>query len=284
MSNIFDISDAFWSSEGYIAQFPNGMRILQKTGYTVIIICREGSFNFDVNGYEGRCEYGNMLVVSRKASLQIKGYSDDLQVRIFCMRIDNMYDHISNAAFTLALHLKLNSKFYSIFQGSEITNIDKYIDLIDQNKHISGCENMLYLMYEKKLLLLALAHRLCHLYQQQLDIEKVNFGVKNELCLRFMKLVEENYEKERNLAFYADKLCVTSKYLSSVVKSVCGIAVHEIISEYVVSRMCYYLVNTTKPILEISEEMNFLSPSHFGIYFRRHKGMSPSDFRRKYSK
>ena len=69
-----------------------------------------------------------MLVVSRKASLQIKDYSDDLQVRIFCMRIDNMYDHISNAAFTLALHLKLNSKFYSIFQGSEITNIDKYID------------------------------------------------------------------------------------------------------------------------------------------------------------
>lgn len=279
-----DVKNSWWSSYGYVSQFPKEMLKFGKADYTTVIICRKGYFSFVVNGNKGECRCGEMLIFSRRVNRAILTESADLEVRIFCLRIDNMYDHISNAAFKLALHLRLNAKYYSVFSGAEIKEVDVYFDLIDKTLQVEVVEHTLYLVYEQKLLMLALAHKLCHFYQQQLDVKNGCLSSKNELILRFIKMVEDNYEKERSLTFYADKLCVTPKYLSLAVKKGCGVTVHEIIAEYVVSRMCYYLVNTAKSILEISEEMNFLSPSHFGIYFRRYKGMLPSDFRRRYSK
>ena len=96
----------------------------------------------------------------------------------------------------------------------------------------------------------------------------------------FMKLVSEYHTTERGMAFYADKLCLTPKYLSKVVKDASGRSGPEWIDSYVIMEAKNMLRYSDMPIKEIVYRLNFKSPSIFNKYFRLHTGMTPSEFRK----
>jgi AraC-like DNA-binding protein len=101
------------------------------------------------------------------------------------------------------------------------------------------------------------------------------------LVENFTTLVRENYRMQRETAFYADKLCLTPKYLSEVIKSASGKSVPEWIDDYVILEAKALLKSTNMTIQQISEELNFPSQSFFGKYFKRNTGMSPKAYREK---
>lgn len=71
---------------------------------------------------------------------------------------------------------------------------------------------------------------------------------------------------ERSVAFYADKLCVTSKYLTVMVKSLCGKTVQQLIFKAIIRRSIYLMKNTNKTILQIATELSFPNASAFGTF------------------
>lgn len=95
----------------------------------------------------------------------------------------------------------------------------------------------------------------------------------------FFRLLVNNFKKHRAVSFYADKLCFTPKYLSSVVKKVTGYTIQEWINELVINHTKNLLKMTDKTVLEISEEMNFSNPSFFGRFFKQYTGLTPLQFR-----
>ena len=103
--------------------------------------------------------------------------------------------------------------------------------------------------------------------------------LQQEKCERFMSLVAENFKTRRDIGFYADKLCVTSKYLSSMLKQETGITALDWIERHVVLYAKSCLSSTSMTIQEISDELNFPSQSVFGKYFKRVEGMSPKAYR-----
>ncbi len=105
---------------------------------------------------------------------------------------------------------------------------------------------------------------------------------KNELHNDFLKLLHKHYKKEREMAFYADKLCVTPKYLSQVIKDVTGHSALKYIEDYVISESKALLSSTNMTIQQISEDLNFPSQSVFGKYFKRIAGVSPKEYRNRY--
>lgn len=96
---------------------------------------------------------------------------------------------------------------------------------------------------------------------------------------KFIKLVKENHVQYRNVSFYADKLCLTPKYLSKLIKDVSGRSAPEWIDSYVVLEAKNMLKYTNVPIKEIVYRLNFPNQSVFYKFFKSHTGTTPSKYR-----
>lgn len=97
----------------------------------------------------------------------------------------------------------------------------------------------------------------------------------------FIELVEKYHNKERLVRFYADKLCITPKYLSQIIKNMSGLSAPEVINKYVILEAQHLLRHTDLSIKEISDQLNFPTTSYFYKYFKTHTGYTPNSYRLK---
>lgn len=95
----------------------------------------------------------------------------------------------------------------------------------------------------------------------------------------FIRLVESDYREHRDLAYYAEQMGLTAKYLSTVVKQSSGKSAVEWIEKYVTLDATTQLTSTSRTIKEIAYDLNFPSQSFFGKYFCRVVGVSPAKYR-----
>ena len=86
--------------------------------------------------------------------------------------------------------------------------------------------------------------------------------------------------EERGVEFYADKLCLSPKYLSAVSKSICGYTVQELVFKAIIRKSISLLKNTQKDIQEISNAFGFPNASYFGTFFKKQVGVSPQQYRK----
>lgn len=101
------------------------------------------------------------------------------------------------------------------------------------------------------------------------------------LFKRFIELLSGTRIKPRSVSWYADRLCVTPKYLSTVSKQVSGKTAFEWINEYVLIDIRFWLKQSNKTIKEIANMLNFPNISFFGKYCRTHFGVSPTEYRKQ---
>lgn len=102
---------------------------------------------------------------------------------------------------------------------------------------------------------------------------------KKEIVEQLLQLLNIHSSQERNVEFYAEKLSVTSGYLTKVVKEVSGMTTHEIIEESVMIEARNLLIKTNLSIAEIANQLNFSDQSFFGKFFKKKMKMSPKNFR-----
>lgn len=96
---------------------------------------------------------------------------------------------------------------------------------------------------------------------------------------QFIKLVCEYHTKYRNVGFYADKLCLTPKYLSKLIKTASGKSAPEWIDAYVILEAKNLLKYSDITIKEIVYRLNFPNQSVFYKFFKARTGMTPSEYR-----
>ena len=96
----------------------------------------------------------------------------------------------------------------------------------------------------------------------------------------FISLVSEFHTQERGVAFYADKLCLTPKYLSRLVKSASGKSAPEWIDTYIILEAKNMLKYSDIPIKEIVNRLHFPNQSTFHKFFKAHTGLTPLRYRK----
>ena len=101
---------------------------------------------------------------------------------------------------------------------------------------------------------------------------------------KFLTLIASEQYKRRQVSYYADKLCLTPKYLSIVCQRVSGKSPMQWITENVMEDCYAMLRDTNKTVKEISDGLGFPNSSFFGQFFRRQAGMTPLEYRAKYHK
>lgn len=108
-------------------------------------------------------------------------------------------------------------------------------------------------------------------------------GVKersSEYFERLMTLLSTHYREQRNVEFYAEKLNISSKHLSRVIRSFTGKSVHQWIDEFVALEIKHLLKYSNMSIQQISFHLNFPNPSFMGQYFKRITGMTPGEYKK----
>lgn len=119
------------------------------------------------------------------------------------------------------------------------------------------------------------------LYKKIKKDERINLPKSEQLCRDFTQMVMQNYNHNRNVSWYAEKLNISHAHLCSIVKQTTGKTCVDIISSMVIMDAKSQLKSTQLSIQEISDSLNFANMSFFGKYFKRYVGMSPLEYRNK---
>ena len=131
-------------------------------------------------------------------------------------------------------------------------------------------------------LLLALFYEIYDIYQgHNTAKERTPKSRKEDLFERFIRYVSEHYKEERSVSYYADKMFLTPKHLSTVVKEVSGKTAGEWIDSLVILEAKAMLKSSEQSIQEIADELHFANQSFFGKYFKHHTGLSPKEYRKQ---
>lgn len=104
-------------------------------------------------------------------------------------------------------------------------------------------------------------------------------SAQNRVFISYIELLQSNYKEHRTVAFYAEKLGMTPKYLSKLTLSETGQSALRWIEYYVLLEAKALLKQNNDTILSVSKKLNFTSQGSFGKFFHRLTGMSPKEYR-----
>lgn len=262
--------------EGKVKAFP---KILCKPflmNYVGLIVCEKGYFCFDVDKKKFTARAGETVFLSEGNNFSIGELSDDLRVSILFYHIDPIREILGSSIVAMYLYTTLTPEPCYVWTSGEESDLARYIALL--GRHRKSAQNP-FDNHECKLLLLALTYRLCSIYSRRIIEEKNVAGHKIDTFIKLIRLIEKYYMQERGVAFYADKLCLSPKYLSALSKSVCGYTVQELVFRAIIRKSIFWLKNTNKSVQEISDDLNFPNASFFGTFFKKQTGLAPSYYR-----
>lgn len=130
-------------------------------------------------------------------------------------------------------------------------------------------------------LIIAFSYEVAAIYHRGNALAKEERTRQEYIFYEFMELLAEHYTTERQVKFYADKLCISPKYFSSIVKSVSGKSAADWITDMVIRNAVSMLADSRQTVQQVSNALNFPNPSFFAQYFKRATGKTPKEFRQR---
>ncbi|WP_300727210.1 AraC family transcriptional regulator [uncultured Bacteroides sp.] len=267
------------SSGGALNTFPSILKQKYLTRGVGLVVCTQGSYKFTLNNQTFNAHAGETLFLHDESVIQIQEENGPLEIYLLIYQIDSIKTLLGNLALSMYPYI-LASNPTRVWSTGEENKIIRYMNQIDDTMRIS---DDLFCQYERKLLLLSLTYHLCSIYNRKILLQGDTVSHKNEIFVRLLQLIEQEYMNQRGVEFYADKLCLTPKYLSSLCKTICGYTVQELVFKAIIRKSISLLKNTQKSVQEISEELHFPNPSYFGTFFKKQTGLSPLQFRNNIS-
>lgn len=241
----------------------------------VMLACLKGGARFRLNHREMKIEKGQILTIIPRQIICGLEQSDNFFCEILLFPLDFIADYPSPTDYDFIL--KLNENPCITVKEEAMQSILDIHTLIVKHHNLT---NHPYQEELVKSLIFSLLIMVFSVYETEYKGSFTQTKTRQEeLTERFFKLLFEYYKKERSVAFYAAKLCLTPKYLSTVIHQVTGRYILDWINEIVIIAIKTSLRATQQTILQISEEYNFSNPSFFGRYFKQYAGMTPMQYR-----
>lgn len=235
-----------------------------------------GKTKLRVNFKEYTTTDNSILVIGTQSILEVLDIDANRSVRAFFIPPELL---IEQDVFTeYDIFFKLSQHPFFVVNDSKMRELIRFHDFIVDQQHlvIESCQREF-----DKHLINALSVKIKSTYRE-IDLVKANNFIKtnNEIVVdNFYRLLFEHYKDEREVTFYADKLCISPKHLSFIVKQVLGKPISYWITQMLVNNVKQQLKTTALNVNEISDNFNFASPSVFGRFFKKHTGMTPIQYR-----
>ena len=244
---------------------------------TMAIIYEQGSADLKINMRDYHIEAPAVLLVLNDQIYQSAGHSEDLRSKVILMSRSFSDSLFANSGEILPLKSSIMKNPVMKIENEENV-FGQFFQLL---QNIAASPRQEFKIESARHLTLSMFYGYSHLKHEVNEVKSTN-SRQEEIFTKFTELLERHHKKEREIAFYADKMCMTSKHLSQVIKDYTGKTALSIIEEYVISEAKSMLLSTTMSIQQISDELNFPSQSVFGKYFKRVAGISPSEYRNRH--
>ena len=249
-----------------------------KMDYNAIVHCRKGLVQLEIGGKEQvRVQAGKLLLVPNRKLLQPMMVSTDVDVAILLIS-DRVLKQVLGPQMDIwnrAMYLKeiyvidgqrwtdaLNSYSRGVFRGEGLQLFNEILLAFLRVLLLIICEELLQ------------AERIHILNDVSTDRDK-------KLFQQFLSILSHEQQKRKQVNYYAEKLCITPKYLSTVCRKVSGKSPIRWITDSVMEDSYQLLRTTELTVKEISNKLGFPNSSFFGQYFREHAGTTPIGYRTK---
>ena len=241
-----------------------------------ILFCRRGSATVTVDQLRDRVTRDTLLLLLPGSILHLNERTDDFRVR-FCAfslelfseaayRLDPSFFHILHEHAIIRLPDRIIEGVRNWFQMASYTYRDRgniFRNTIIRNR----LQNVLLEAFDK-------TQRFAPDVHSQTGTTR-----QADLFQRFVALVHEHCTEQREVAFYADRLCISTRYLSTIIRSVAHSTAKEFIDRSVVLEIKMLLGSTELSVQEIAYRLHFPDQSYLGRFFEKHTGVSPTEFR-----
>ena len=186
-------------------------------------------------------------------------------------------DYILNMPSPIDTNIFSYSRYMSIISVSD----EKFEDLMSYYRfiHKESKEESHYQTEIVRSIFYALILEIITEYEKIFSAEATQNIRANDLSDRFFRLLATNRKSHRSVQFYADKLNLTPKYLSTAIKRATGRPILDWIHEAILIDAKLLLRTTDMTVQEISDQLNFSSPSAFVQFIKRHTGSTPNRLR-----
>ena len=244
-------------------------QILLRNG-VVILLCKSDGGVITINSKEYKLSKSCVIVLP---SNHIIGNIDSLLMRE-SNAIAVSEDYILNMPSPIDTSIFGYSRYMSVIKIAD----EKFADLQSYYRFIykESKEESKYRLEIIQSIFYALILEILAEYEKVFEVGDSTSDIKaNNLSDRFFRLLATNYKTNRSVKFYADKLNLTPKYLSTAIKRVTGRPILDWIHEAILIDAKMLLRTTDMTVQEISEQLNFSSPSAFVQFFKKHTGKTP---------
>ena len=242
-----------------------------------ILFCRSGAAEVSVNQYQGHVCRNTLVLLLPGSILMLTDRTEDFRVT-FCAFSRDLF---AEAAFRLepsffhALRERpITSPPHRIVEGASIWFQMAAYTYRDRNNVFRNTiiknrlQNLLLESFDKMQRFAARRPRTPETTTRQ-----------TELFHPFVTIVQAHSSQEREVSFYADKLCISTRYLSTIVRTVARSSAKEFIDRSVVLEIKMMLQSTDLSVQEIAYRLRFPDQSYLGRFFKKHTGESPTEYR-----
>ena len=243
--------------------------------YGAILICRKGKAMLNVNYKDWELYEGAVITLFPNDVVELK-VEGDFEVEILKY----------NPSLLCEASLQLEQTVYSSLREDRCRQDTPVVTNI-----INGMFGLLKVYFDQSECTCISQLVLCqlkaffigfHEYLQrnpQYRPDEVKSYRVRELFNRFMMLLEKDYKISRDVNYYAEKMNISSKYLTNIVNQVTGHTPKTIIDQYVILQLKLHLKRSTQSIKVMAWEFHFADVSFFCRYFKKHTGLTPQQIR-----
>lgn len=237
-----------------------------------VVYFRAGTLRLRINLRELEFKAGNFLVVSPGTVFEFLYISSDLDLAM--LAFSNSLMESWQKEELLQVYLQGRLFLHLLLTEQESRRMEQIFALLWEVVH-----DRPFPKESVQSLISFVFHQTDGFRGRELEAGKQKRSRQEEVFNRFLELVNKYAVHERSCTFYADRLCLTSRYLSTLVRQASGRTVMDWVNEAVMQEAKLMLCHTDKLVYQIADELNFPNASFFCKYFRRMTGMTPKDYR-----
>ena len=259
------------SKELPITTYPSYIRL------GIVIYCVKGNAKIDIYSNKHIITPKELIIILPGQLVALTDVSVDFQIRYFTIT-ESFYSDILSGISRFSPHFFFYMRTHYWYPQTE-NDTRRLMNFFGMVKDKVTSNDI----YRRELIIHLLRYlylELFNAYQKESTLMTARRDTrKEELANKFFGLIMKHFKENKDVAFYADKLCITSKYLTMVIKETSGKSAKDWIVEYIILEIKALLKNTSLNIQEIAIKTNFANQSSLGRFFRKHTGMSLSQYR-----
>jgi len=243
----------------------------------LILVCLRGKLEFVVNLEHNVVTEPSILVNMPENIIQFLGLEN---LEAYAILISSeMLNSLPNDMKQLAnAYLPIKHYFHASVPLEEIAPLIPFYNLIRHSLQKTGPETDDIVRSLLQAFLLSILGLMREHQAQEIDANRLSTRSSSKLFERFMEALNAHHQQERQVKYYADKLCVTPKYLSMVVKEYSGKSPLDWICDYVIAEAKSLLHYSQMSAQEVAFHLNFPSQSAFGKFFKQKTGLAPTQY------